>query len=283
MDLSQWITPELKLELHENGAICIRNVLDAEWVQLLELGLERNRANPSPNTFKSYDGTGLDFINDTGNYHLIPEYRNLLLYSPIADILSYLIDSKGLWLYFDHFFLKEGPAAPTIWHQDVEQFICTGSQQINMWLSPDYLTAQEALSFIKGTHDGVIYDGLSPKNMAKFMSARQDRVDALRDGRRGDVGPELPDFDAPEYADRILEWDLSLGDGLVFFNDTVHGRAPIPEGKTRRSFTARCFGDDVVFAPRTGAQPPFPHVDKFVKEGEPLRHPIYFPQLRPLD
>ena len=282
-DLSRWVTPDLKRELHDNGAVCVRGVLDCEWVTLLELGLERNRATPGPYTFRSYAGTDREFFNDTCNFHVIPEYRNLLYYSPVADILAELIDSSELWLYFDNFFLKEGPAAPTIWHQDVEQFICTGSQQINMWLSPDSLSAEEALAFVSGTHLGPVYDGLSPKDMAAFMSARQDRIDALRAGRRGRVGPPHPDYDRPEFANRILAWDVEPGDGLVFFNTTVHGRAPIPEGKVRRSFTARCYGDDVVYAPRTGAQPPFPGVDLFVKEGEPLRHPHYFPKLRPLD
>ena len=216
-DVSGWVTPELKQELHDNGAVCVRGVLDSEWVTLLGLGLERNRATPGPYAFRSYAGTEREFFNDTCNFHVIPEYRNLLYYSPIADILAELIDSRELWLFFDNFFLKEGPAAPTIWHQDVEQFICTGSQQINMWLSPDSLCAEEALAFVRGTHLGPVYDGLSPKDMADFMSARQDRIDALRAGRRGQVGPPHPDYDQPEFADRILAWDVEPGDGPGVF------------------------------------------------------------------
>ena len=49
------MTPKLKQELHDNGAVCVRGALDSEWVTLLELGLERNRATPGPYTFRSHD------------------------------------------------------------------------------------------------------------------------------------------------------------------------------------------------------------------------------------
>lgn len=281
------VSNEKKQELEENGAICLRGVLDEEWLLLLEWGLERNRAYPGPYAFRSYEGTEYEFINDSYNFDTIPEYRNFLYHSPVADILTEIIDSEGLWLYYDQFFLKEGPANPTLWHQDGEQFISVGKKQATMWISVDPLSKDESLNFIKGTHNlPYFYDmwgkeGETPEALSEFLSDREDRISELRANRREEPGPPMPDFSKPEYADQILGWDLEPGDVIVFRNEVVHGGAPIAEGKIRRSLQARCFGDEVVFRPHKGAQPPFPHVDVFCKPGELLRHPHYFPQLRP--
>ena len=256
-------------------------MLDRDWIKLLEMGIRRNINMPGPQAFMHFKGREGEFLDDFCNFETNPEYRTLMYFSPIADILIELIDSKNLWLYYEQIFYKQGPAEPTIWHQDVPQYIAKGEQQLTMWITPNSLTDLEALSFIKGTHLGPVYDLTYGKNTAAFINAEEDILANMSRGQSKNQ-PTIPDYDRPEYADQILSWNLAPGDAFVFYNTTVHGRAPIPEGKQRRSFSARCFGDDIVFAPCPVPVPEFPKVDEFVKPGEPLRHPIYFPQLRPL-
>lgn len=264
------IDPQTVREFEANGAVALRGLVSARWLEVLARGVEKNLADPGPYSCTyTPEGEPGGFVDDYCNWQRIDEYRAFVTGSPAAAVAARLMASDTARLYHEHVLVKEpGTREVTPWHHDLPYYGVDGDQLCSIWLPLDPVPRSACPEFVAGSHAaGTLY---YPR---KFIDHR--------DYAGGVAGFEtLPDVDARRDDYRILSWDLAPGDCIVFHMRTVHGAPATAHLQSRRrGFSTRWLGDDARFATRAWAtSPPFREVD--LKPGEPMDHPS-FPLLWP--
>jgi ectoine hydroxylase-related dioxygenase (phytanoyl-CoA dioxygenase family) len=248
-----------------DGAVCVRGAFSAEEVALVERGIERNLAAPSPRALvASRPEDPGRFVEDFCNWQQIPEYEEFVGRSPAAAIAGALMGSERVRLYHDHLLVKEpGTSQRTPWHQDQPYYNVEGAQTCSMWMPVDPVAREATLEFVAGSHLG---PWLMPRT---FMDneARWFPEGSLE---------ELPDIDADSAAFRILGWALEPGDAVFFHMLTLHSAGGVSAGRRRRAFSVRFLGDDVTHAPRPWrTSPEFPGLAEELPAGSPMDHPLF--------
>ena len=249
----------------QDGAVCLRGLFEKEWLEDLSLGLEKNVAEPGPDgTIYTPEGQPGQFYDDYCNWQRIDEYRKFITDSPAAEIAGRLMQSRSARIYHEHVLVKEpGTREVTPWHHDQPYYGVDGDQLCSIWLPLDPVSKVACPEFVAESHtSGKLYNPrlfIDHSNYAEGFPGFED----------------VPDIDLERKNHRILSWNLSLGDCIVFHMRTVHG-APSTVGiKTRRrGFSTRWLGDDARFAIRPWAtSPPYHGVD--LEPGAPMNHPMF--------
>jgi ectoine hydroxylase-related dioxygenase (phytanoyl-CoA dioxygenase family) len=267
-------------DLVNDGVVCVRGALDAKALGLALATYDWSLAHPSraANTYAGGEGT---FYQDLANPRAAAAYRQMLIESPVADIVADLWGVRDVWFMYEQVFLKEGgDSRRTPWHQDSSYLPVAGPHLAVMWISFDAVRQQDSLEFVRGSHRGVMYDG------SRFDPA-DDTAPIYGDGSL----PRLPDIEAERGRWDIVSWAVEPGDVLVFHPGMLHGGAATHRGERRRTLSLRFFGPDATFDLRPGmvvrrriVDDPeasvFAHLPATLSPGDPLRHPL-FPQLRP--
>lgn len=264
------VTEEMRRQFDDDGVVLLRQVLEPTWMDLVELGVERNLRTPGPFATKHYEGTAREFIDDYCNYQTIPEYRMLVERSPIARIVADVMRSERLWLFYEQIFVKaasEGEARRTPWHQDTTYWITGGAQIAGFWITLDDTAAEESLEFVRGSHRGPTYAGTA-----------FDYRDDTRPFTPGDTYPRIPDIEADRDAFDVVSYPITRGDVVLFHPGLLHGGGATSHSRSRRTLSIRFFGDDVVYREQPRPAPTYPGTSALVRPGEPLRGP-WFPQV----
>lgn len=248
-----------------NGVICLRGVFERSWLDKLAVGLDKNFADPGPDsTVYTEAGKPGGFYDDYCNWQRIPEYKDFVLNSPAGEIAGRLTRSGCARIYHEHVLVKEpGTQEVTPWHHDLPYYGVDGSQLCSIWLPLDPVLKQACPEFVAGSHlSGTLY-------YPRLFINHKNYAD-------GEDGFEtIPDIDAHRDDYNILSWELALGDCIVFHMRTIHG-APATTGlKTRRrGFSTRWLGDDARFARRPWqTSPPYREVD--LNPGDKMEHPSF--------
>lgn len=248
-----------------DGAVCVRSAFSAEEVALVERGIERNLASPSPRAIVASrpDDPGR-FVEDFCNWQAVPEYGTFLRESPAAAIAGELMGSETVRLFHDHLLVKEpGTAQRTPWHQDQPYYNVEGTQTCSMWMPVDSVDRESTLEFVAGSHLG---PWLMPRT---FMD---DEAKWFPEGSL----EELPDIDADPERFPIVAWELEPGDAVFFHMLTLHSAGGVSGDRRRRAFSARFLGDDVVHAPRPwSTSPEFPGLADELPAGAAMEHPLF--------
>ena len=261
------ITDTLVNEYKENGAVCIRQMLTKNEIELLRQGIDENLAHPS-SRFKvanQSDDTGR-FIEDFCTWETNPYYKRFIYESPCAEVAGLLMKSSTSRLYHDHLLVKEANTQQiTPWHQDQPYYNIEGNQTCSFWIPVDPVPRCSTLEFIAGSHR----DGrwLMPRTF-KNSEAKWFPEGALE---------EIPDIDANRDAFPIIGWPIEPGDVIAFHMLTLHGARGTKgnEGR-RRVFSVRFLGDDVTHAPRTWiTSPDFSDITEEMKPGISMDHPRF--------
>ena len=123
-DLQQRLNERLSdqdvADFQRDGAVCIRQLLNADEVALLREGIDANLAAPSPRAKVASrpDDPGR-FFEDFCNWQSIPQFERLVRETPLAPAAQRLMQSPTVRLYHDHVLVKEpGTRQRTPWHQD---------------------------------------------------------------------------------------------------------------------------------------------------------------------
>jgi ectoine hydroxylase-related dioxygenase (phytanoyl-CoA dioxygenase family) len=259
------IAPDLVADFRRDGAVCVRGAFSAEEVALLERGIERNLASPSPRAIvASRPNDPGRFVEDFCNWQAVPEYEAFLRQSPAATIAGELMGSETVRLFHDHLLVKEpGTAQRTPWHQDQPYYNVDGTQTCSLWMPVDPVARESTLEFVAGSHLG---PWLMPRT---FMD---DEAKWFPEGSL----EELPDIDADRSRFRIVGWDLEPGDAVFFHMLTLHSAGGVSGDRRRRAFSVRFLGDDVVHAPRPWkTSPEFPGLADELLAGAPMDHPLF--------
>jgi hypothetical protein len=139
------VTDEEIASFHRDGAVLIKQVLPAEWVQLAAAGLDAAIAEP--------DVMSAELANGTLRVDQFPaaksnQLRRLVDESPIAEIVGRALQSP-VTFYMDQMFHKlPGLVAPTPWHQDTCYYNLDGHDLIRAWVSPDPVARNVSLEVV---------------------------------------------------------------------------------------------------------------------------------------
>lgn len=241
-----------------DGCLCLRGLF-ADWIGAIADGIDRNLNDPGETARLNLADPGEGrFFEDYCNWQRIPEFRDLVLQSPAAEVAAKVMRSSRAQFYHEHVLVKEpGAIKPTPWHQDHPYYFTQGRQTVSYWIPVDPVR-EATLRLIAGSHHWP--RGVQPTKWAdgsNFYEGQQNWRPA-------------PDPDANRDRYQVLEWALDPGDCVLFSFDTVHGARGNLGSQRRRALSLRWVGDDVRYISRPGkTSPPFP--GHGMLEGETLR------------
>ncbi|MEO1777287.1 MAG: phytanoyl-CoA dioxygenase family protein [Pseudomonadota bacterium] len=245
-----------------DGVVLVRGLF-ADHVDTLRAGVARNMAEPGPyasNNDKAGE-TGR-FFDDYCNWQRIPEFRDVIDASDVAQVAAQLMQSDTVQLFHDHVLVKEpGTSMATPWHQDAPYYFVSGRQTVSFW-SPLDPVREATLRCVAGSH-------LWPKDVVPTRWVSEAAF------FEGDYLP-VPDPEAKGM--RIVEFEMAPGDAVAFHFRTLHGARGNASTARRRAFSLRLVGDDARYVDRPGpTSPPFP--GHGMQPGDRLRDD-WFPALR---
>jgi len=265
--MSAVITPEQIESFEQDGAVLVPGLL-ADWVSVIEAGIERNMRERGSYASEGVAAGGSgSFFDDYCNWQRIAEFREVVEHSPAAQAAAKLMRSATAQFFHDHVLVKEpGTQKVTPWHQDSPYYFVDGAQTVSFWIPIDPVK-EATLRLIAGSHRW-------PKpvlpvrwlNDANFYDSKDDYLPV----------PD-PDHDASL---RVVEWHMQPGDVVAFDYKTVHGARGNLAPTRRRVLSLRWVGDDARYAERPGrTSPPYP--DHHMQPGQRLRED-WFPVIWPM-
>ena len=259
------VTDQMVQDFQRDGAVCIRQLLNADEVALLREGIDANLAAPSPRAKVASrpDDPGR-FFEDFCNWQDIPQFGQFVTETPLAVAAQRLMDSPTVRLYHDHVLVKEaGTRQRTPWHQDQPYYNIEGQQNISMWIPVDPVSRSATLEFIAGSHKG---PWLMPRT---FMD---NQAKWFPEGSLAD----LPDIEAARERFPIVGWEIEPGDVVCFHMRTLHAAGGVEGPNRRRVFSVRFLGEDIRHAPRPWTtSPEFPGLADELPAGAPMAHPLF--------
>ena len=219
-------------ELERDGVVMLKGALAPEAFAKVEAAVEWSLANPSPTAVNFYPKESARFFEDRGKHH-----AGLGREIGLDSMMCALWGVDRLWYLGEQLFLKDGGASRrTPWHQDTSYLRMMGSQLVACWISLDPLPKEYCLEFVRGSHQGVLYNGSA-------FAAHDDTAPLYKQSRL----PRLPDIQADRTRYDIAAWDVEPGDIIVFHLGTLHGGAGTAPGLKRRTISLRFMGPDVLF------------------------------------
>ena len=252
-----------------DGAVCLRGLFDAPWIEALTAGVDRNRADPGPMaSFYTDPGRPGGYFGDYCNWQRIPEFRDFVLGSPAAAVAAALMDSSTVQFFHEHVLVKDaGTEEATPWHHDQPYYVVDGSQVVSVWVPLDPIDRAVCPRFVAGSH-----------RWGKLFYPRRFK-DGVDYDYAGGGFERLPDIDAGDHT--LLAWALAPGDAIAFHFLTVHDAPANRLDRARRAISFRWLGDDARYAERPGVpSPPYPEMGIDLKPGARMRtdwFPVVWP------
>lgn len=217
---------------HRDGVVCLRQVFDPEWCELLDPVARR--------VIIDKEDVGL-LPHIPGRYmaRRLEEYRKLVFESPLAEVAGRVMQSKEVRFFFDEFFAKPAHSDfKTIWHTDRMGWPTIGNMVPSLWMPLTPIIKANSLECIAGSHSQDVRYWLFSPN-ARQMIKPDDR-------------PSHPDCEKlrGEPDTKFLSWDMDPGDLLIVHPWTLHYSGGNPTDDWRISVSVRVFGDDIRWKPR---------------------------------
>lgn len=261
----QPVSAEDVAAFQRDGAVCLRQVLPPELVEILREGIETNLKHPSPRakTASRADDPGR-FFEDFCCWQENDHYRQFIFHSGVGEVAGRLMSSKTARLYHDHMLTKEpGTRQRTPWHQDQPYYNIEGRMNCSMWIAVDPVPRESTLEFIAGSHTGPWF---LPRS---FMD---EQAKWFPEGTLA----SLPEIECARDRHPIIGWQVEPGDVVCFHMLTLHASGGTKGERRRRVFSVRFLGDDIRHAPRPWAtSPDFPGLADRLPKGAPMDHPLF--------
>ncbi len=226
------ITDEQVETYQRDGVVCLRGILDEDWIQSLEPVARRLLIDKE-------DFGLLPTIPGRYMSRTIPEFRRLVFESALGAAAGRVLQSEEIRFFFDEIFAKPANSdAKTIWHTDRMGWPTTGNMVPSLWIPLTPISKANSLECIAGSQtQDKKYWLFSPN--ARQMIKPEDR----------DAHPDCePLRDDPNV--RFLSWDMEPGDMLVIHPWTLHYSGGNPSDDWRIAISVRVFGDDIQWKPR---------------------------------
>ena len=226
------VTPEDKAIYARDGVVCLRQVCNRDWIDmLLPIAMRIAAGQEDFGMLPSYPGRYMA--------RTIPEFRKLVFESPLAEAACQVMGSSQANFFFDEIFAKAPQSTEkTIWHTDRMGWPVTGKMVPSLWMPMTLVSKANSLECIAGSHtQDVRYWLFSPN--ARQMIKPSDRV------AHPDCEPLRKD---PSV--RFMTWDMQPGDLLIVHPWTLHYSHGNPTDNWRIAVSLRMFGDDIRWQPR---------------------------------
>jgi len=248
-------------DYQRDGAVCLREQFDSNWVARMVAAVDRTMANPGKRVREATkpESPGR-FHSNTYMWRWDPDFRALALESPMIDIAVRLLRADRIAFFYDQLFVKEpGTRDITHWHQDLPYWPMLGEDIVSIWLALTPVTLQSSgVQYIAGSHRwGKLYRAVTPDEDPRFTNTALE---------------PCPDFFDPKNrgAHRFLSWDLQPGDVICHHPLTVHGASGNASQSQRRiGISLRYSGNDARWDPRQFVMRVEGEPEKFLKPGDP--------------
>ncbi|MEM6832036.1 MAG: phytanoyl-CoA dioxygenase family protein [Pseudomonadota bacterium] len=261
------ITADDQATYARDGIVCLRGMFDEGWIQTLRAAAEEVGRDKSKYEFTGPSDSD-DFTSVIYLWRHDGVFRDYILNSPAAEIVGRVLGCEEIRAFQDHLFVKPiGSPHIMPWHHDMTTWPMSGHQVPTLWLALTPVdTTNGRLEFVRGYHK---------KLMDEDVIYRANYL-------KGDFGPEAapvcPNFEEvrqdPEWADKIVGFDLSPGDLVLFHPRTPHGSGHAKNAKhPRMGLSSRWIGDDIRWKAREGAVP-VPGMDS-LPEGQRPDGPLF--------
>lgn len=250
------ITEEQITRFREDGAICVRNVIDMEMVERMREAIPRVLP-------ESEDG-GSHMRQKLYLWREDDDFRHFSMHTDLPAIAAAVLEAEEVHLFADHLLVKDaGSPEPTPWHQDAPYWPLSGDQLCTIWVALDEVTLDSgAVQYVKGSH----------------LEGKWFRPVSFTPGGQWD-GPDwdtIPDFDNLRDQYEFLHWDTQPGDCIIHHPLVVHGAyANKRADRARRAIAPRYAGEDVRWRIIPGSKRPESTEAQAMSEGAPLTAPGY--------
>jgi len=265
-------TKEQISNFERDGIVKLPAFIDQDMLGKLNLAFDWSVANPGPFVVGKSKGENVHFV-DNGNPDAYRMYSELVLEIGLGHVAAELWNSDYVGFFAEEIYLKKGRSMPSYWHQDTVYSPWGGEHWANFWIPLVSMTADQAIRVVRGSHNGIMYDGIT------FNPA------APTEPLWGEAGnfPRLPDITAEFEADPtswdIVGFDVSPGDLVILHPHAIHaGGKSDAELKVRRNLVLRFFGDKSHYsahlpdAPGMYDNSPIPATGGgFLTDGDPYR------------
>ncbi len=218
-----------------DGVVHVPGAFDAEWLELLGRGIERNLAAPGPLFADHRDegdrGSGR-YCEDTWMWSRIPEFERFVRESPAGRLAGAALGARRINLVMDVWFLREaGATAGAPWHHDISYFDFDGPMAV-LWVPLEAVDRESAIGFVRGSH---LWKRLFMRTF--FTGHRSAGAPGWVNGEHYELPP---DVEAEVDPEDVLRFELERGDCLLFDIRTLHGAPRAgPARRTVRRFTLR--------------------------------------------
>ena len=224
-----------------DGAVCLRGVIDLDWIERLKVGVEHTLANPTERSrLWNRDELGRESRYDSQVWRTQPVYQQFITESPLAEIAGILMESSKANFYFDAMFVRQpGTQFRTPFHQDEPYWTVEGFQTVSSWMPLVPVKKESALEMVRGSHRW--NENYEQTNFGAMTGDTRDNVDFT-----GTDTVPFPDIEGERDRYDILSWDMEPGDVVCFNGRTIHGGSGnLPDDRELRVFNTKWLGDDV--------------------------------------
>lgn len=265
--ISERINEQQITEYDRKGVVCLRQVIDAAWINELRLATEEAMNNPGPYAETYGDTQPSLFFGDLDVWSRISGFKNYVINSPAAEIAARIMQSGSARLFYDQLLVKEVACADrTPWHQDQPYWAVKGRQICSLWVPLDPITEESAIEYIRRSHH---WPEFNPQHFDDHSPYE------------GTDLPSLPDIENSRDSHDIVRCSMEPGDALVFQAMIVHGAPGNPSNEyRRRAYSTRWLGDDARYHKRKG-EVAIPTFETAFQEGDMFsgdRFPLVYPK-----
>lgn len=215
-----------------DGAVCLRQVFDRDWIDMLEPITRRMVVDKED--FGLLPHRPVNFMS-----RKIQAFRELIFNSPMGEACGLTMQSKEVRFLFDQIFAKEPHStSPTVWHNDRAGWPVVGKMIPSFWMPLTPIVKANCLEVIAGSHrSDVLY----------WNSTANSRQMVKPEGRAN-----IPDGESvrgnPNYT--FLSWDMEPGDVILVHPWALHYSSGNPTDDWRIAVSIRPLGDDIRWDPR---------------------------------
>ena len=227
------ITEQQIQTFEADGVVCLRGILNNEWLELLWEAAEIASTMAPMDAYQAY-------FRRIHLRRVIPAFDHFCRASPLPRIVATLMHTQKVNFLYDQLFIKEPDMVErTVWHNDQPTWPIRGWPVMSFSVPLDSVDKSVgALEFIRGSHHW----------NAWYQPPRGDELGRVKSNPAPSPGfISLPDFEQERDAHEILSWDLEPGDIIAFHALSVHGGTANTSGdRTRRAYTPRYAGSGCV-------------------------------------
>jgi ectoine hydroxylase-related dioxygenase (phytanoyl-CoA dioxygenase family) len=228
------VTAQEIASFESDGAVCLRQRVNAEWLDSLRSAGEEALALPPSDPEQTY-------FKYIGLWQKHPTFRSFCTESVLPELAASMLKTNKINLLYDQLFAKSPKMVDrTTWHNDQPYWPVRGWPAMSFWVALDDVDASVgALEFIRGSHTWNAW-------YQPLIGDEEGRRKSQPAPQPGFV--EMPDFDIERERQEVLRWDMQAGDIIGFHALTVHGATGNTSGnRMRRAYSVRYAGAETEY------------------------------------